>query len=400
LLRTLRVAVVIPRYFPIYGGAENQCRILCQELQQLNRARIAFILTKRIDACSLRDELIDGIPIRRVGPPGIGRWSQYLFYCAVLWMLLARRKRFDIIHSHASGLPGLFATIAGMIARRPVVLKISTNGELLRSHRKPSKIPLVQQLWKLIARINARNAHLVALNQEGYEEALAAGASSATIIANGVDPSVFRPASSEQRAALRRKHGLPPGARLMLFSGRFVERKGIHLLAEAFPRVSACTTADLRLILAGSADFQASSANAAVDQLASRSGERVTVLPPLNPPTEYLKLSDAFVFPSYREGMPNAVLEAIATGLPCIVSDIAPHVELARANPGARFFLFRSGDSADLARAIGEYLTCPDIRTDHTALNQRYHIRSVAERYLALYENLASEAEGREPLLW
>jgi glycosyltransferase involved in cell wall biosynthesis len=390
LPRQFRVAVVIPRYFPIYGGAENQCRALCGELQKLSRVKIAFILTKRIDPNSPRAEFIDGISIRRLASHGIGRWGQYIFYCLVLVMLVLRRKHYDVIHSHASGLPGLFATMAGMIARRPVILKISANGELLRTHRESSNAPFVQKLWKLVTRLNARHAYMVALNQEGYEEAIAVGATNISIISNGVDPSMFRPASGEERDALRRKYRLRANARVLLFSGRFVQLKGIHVLADAFMQVISNTTADLVLLLAGSADHQSDSARATVDDLASRAGGRVRVLPPVNPPIEYLKLADAFVFPSSREGTPNSVLEAIATGLPCILSDIAPHVELAVANPGAAFFLFRAGDPADLARAIGEYLNSPDRRPDDTGLNRGYHIRTVAERYLDLYERVAT----------
>jgi glycosyltransferase involved in cell wall biosynthesis len=399
LTRLVRIAVVIPRYFPIYGGAENQCRLLCRELERSGRVKIAFILTKYFGRNLSRQEQIDGVVVHRLGPVGLSRWSQYLFFMATLVKLVLARRHYDVIHSHASGLPGAFPALAGLIARRPVIVKISTNGELLRTHRKASPLPLMRLLWRCVTWLNTRHANMVALNREGYDEAIAAGATRATIIENGVDISVFRPPSHEERLELRTKHEVPPEALVLVFTGRFVQRKGIDILAQALDGLLSNPLAKrLQLLLAGSDELQTGSAEPIVADLARRAGERVRVLPPILPPTEYLHLADGFIFPSKREGMPNALLEAMATGLPCIVSDIEPHRELAAANPHARLLFFRSEDPGDLARVLRQYLVSPDQRLEQTRLDARYYIKTVAERYSELYDRVTSVAlDQRSP---
>lgn len=387
--RKIRVAVVIPRYFPIFGGAENQCRALCKELQLAGSATVAFVLTKLVDPSSPRRENVDGIAVHRLGPRGLGRWSQYAFFVSMLVRLILTRSEYDVIHSHASGLPGAFSTLAGLLAKRPVILKISTNGELLRAHRRPSRNSVGTALWRLIAWMNARYANIVALNGEGLAEAAAAGARSARIIENGVDLSIFRPPRSNERDELRLRYGIPLDSNVLLFTGRFVRRKGIDLLATAFEAVLLDPAANrLLLLLVGSDDLQIGSAVDAIGKLAQHGRERVRIIPPVTSPDEHLRLADAFVFPSRREGMPNAVLEALATGLPCIVSDIAPHRELAVANPFARFLFFKSGDAEDLARALRDYAVNPKRDTRQSSLNNKYVIESVAARYAELYHLL------------
>jgi len=243
--------------------------------------------------------------------------------------------------------------------------------------------------------MTARYANIVALNREGLDEAEAAGAKRVTIIENGVDVSVFRPPRSNERDELRFRHAIPLNSNVLLFTGRFVRGKGIDVLAKAFELVlSGPAPSGLLLLLVGSDDLQVGSANNAVEELARHGRDRIRIIPPVRSPDEYLRLSDAFVFPSKREGMPNALLEALATGLPCIVSDIAPHRELALANPSAQFLFFRSGDPADLARALREYMAAPKRQIGQPHLSDRHVIKTVARQYAELYHRVTSPSNA------
>ncbi len=396
----IRVGVIIPRYHPVFGGAENQCRLLCRALRDASHAEIPWILTMRLDPDWPQRETVDGVPVKRLGPSGVSRWSHYAFLAKCFLTLVARRQEYDLLHCHASAVPGAVVALAGLIVRRPVVLKISTNGELL-SHSVEVRLPLIRRMLALLVRrpvmwLNARHAHLVALNGEGYAEALAAGATRVEVIDNGVDREIFRPPTPEERASLRAEYGIPDGATVLLFTGRFVRRKGVKLLAIAFRTILARpeTMGRLFLFLAGSDELQADSEAEAVRILAGEADGRVKILAPAVPPIKYLWLADAFVSPSMREGMPNALLEAIAVGLPCIVSDIAPHRELATRNPRAQIKLFRSGDEGDLARALSEYLENPPRYhpSAHPALDPGFAISNVAQRYAQLYARMLTSA--------
>lgn len=104
------------------------------------------------------------------------------------------------------------------------------------------------------------------------------------------------------------------------FIGRLVKDKGIHELVSAFVKLYEENT-NIRLMLVG--DFEQR-----LDPLNEETVNLIQSHPGIQPMGKqrdvrpYLTASDVFVFPSYREGFPNVVLEAGAMGLPCIVTDI------------------------------------------------------------------------------
>ncbi len=139
---------------------------------------------------------------------------------------------------------------------------------------------------------------------------------------NGIDTSHFHPEhySIEEKQKLRRDHNLQEKNFVFVFVGRIVKDKGINELIEAFMRLDGEKRLS-KLLLVG--DFE--------QELDPLSPE--TLLEIENNPNiisvgyqsdvrPYFAMADCLVFPSYREGFPNVVMQAGAMGLPSIVSDI------------------------------------------------------------------------------
>ncbi|WP_116772106.1 glycosyltransferase family 4 protein [Maribacter litoralis] len=139
---------------------------------------------------------------------------------------------------------------------------------------------------------------------------------------NGIDLYKYNPAlfSKEENNKLRNSIGVSENDLVFLFIGRLVNDKGVNELVNAFNKLSA-TDEHVKLVMVGSyigetdllpdETWAKIKANAAILYV----GHQDDVRP-------YLAMSDIFVFPSYREGFPNVVLEAGAMGLPAIVTDI------------------------------------------------------------------------------
>ena len=105
-----------------------------------------------------------------------------------------------------------------------------------------------------------------------------------------------------------------------VFVGRVVRDKGIHELVEAFERLNN-EHQDTRLILVGRPEPHLDPLNAATQQIIE-SNKAIEAVGVQNDVRPWLAASDVLVFPSYREGFPNVVIEAGAMGLPSIVSNI------------------------------------------------------------------------------
>lgn len=134
----------------------------------------------------------------------------------------------------------------------------------------------------------------------------------------GIDLDLFNPSLPEVQtaaAALRK-----PGVFTFIFIGRIVRDKGINELAEAFSRLRGERN-NLRLILVGPYEDELDPVSDITRQIIKECPgiETVGMQQDVRP---WLAASDALVFPSYREGFPNVVIEAGAMGLPSIVTDI------------------------------------------------------------------------------
>ncbi len=134
----------------------------------------------------------------------------------------------------------------------------------------------------------------------------------------GIDLNRFDPENLEiaEAAKLLRK----PGVFTFIFIGRVVRDKGVDELVEAFSRLYK-ERQDIRLLLVGPAEDDLDPVSARTKEIIRRCkgieavGSQKDVRP-------WLAASDCFVFPSYREGFPNVVIEAGAMGLPSVVTDI------------------------------------------------------------------------------
>jgi glycosyltransferase involved in cell wall biosynthesis len=119
--------------------------------------------------------------------------------------------------------------------------------------------------------------------------------------------------------------------------------------------------------------------------------DRVHVPGPVDDPSEYLRAADLFVLPSIAEGMSNSLLEAMATGLPCIASAIGGNTDLLEAGPSG--LLVPPDDPQGWAGAILRVLEDPDLsrslgRSALTLINERYAMPVVVDRYVRLYRSL------------
>jgi glycosyltransferase involved in cell wall biosynthesis len=167
------------------------------------------------------------------------------------------------------------------------------------------------------------------------------------LVPNGIDDKLF---FVRDKGESRDLLGLPRDGRLLLFVGRLEPQKGLVELLEAFDRLHAAH-ADVRLALVGEGVSRPE-----VERLKAKVGDAL-IAPGERPFSEvplWMGAADLVVLPSWMEGTPNVLLEALASGRACVASDVGgiPDV-LADPRSG---IVHKAKDADSLARALDEAL--------------------------------------------
>jgi glycosyltransferase involved in cell wall biosynthesis len=193
--------------------------------------------------------------------------------------------------------------------------------------------------------------------------ALGAVAGRSETVSYGVDTNRFRP-NPAARAERRSRLGLPSDAPLLFTAGRFARKKGFEYLIDATARLTVRWPA-LRLVIGGGGDLDRE-----LRERAARQGitDRV-VFPGVlghDEVAEYLAAADLVVVPSVRDdsgnvdGLPNMVMEALASGTPLVTTAAGGIGAVARDSWNAAIVAER--DAENLASRIGELLGSPEAR--------------------------------------
>ena len=235
------------------------------------------------------------------------------------------KERPDIVHTHtpkAGTLGMLAAKIAGVKVRMHTVAGLP----LLEVKGKKRKLlDIVEKItYKAASKVYPNSFGLKAIIQEnGYCDT-----SKLKVIGNGssnginteyFDPKLF---SEDDKIHLRKSLGIAKFDFVFIFVGRLVGDKGINELINAFKSLSKTGQGKgVKLVLVGPLEED-------LDPLEKETVREIELNSNIisvgyqNDVSPYFSISDALVFPSYREGFPNVLLQAGAMGLPAIVSDI------------------------------------------------------------------------------
>jgi len=218
-------------------------------------------------------------------------------------------------------------------------------------------------------------------------------------MSNGVDMRRFRPLEGTARAAVRRDLAVGDDVQLWITVGPIVPGKRFDLLIEAW----ALLPGGRDLIVVGPTEYESdmgvvrdsdNSLRLALDGLVAARGlgGRVRFLGARADVERLLGAADAFVFASEREGMPNAVLEALSVGLPVVSTRIGAAENLSRVADGR--ITFSEATPEALAGAVLSLSTGPGRVPDR--LVKEHDLATLAGRYGTLYAQLRSERLGRD----
>ncbi len=311
---------------------------------------------------------------------------------------LVRHLRPDLIVAHWVIPNGPPAALVARLMGKPVVVSLH-GSDVFLAERKAIIGRGARAAFRRAAAVTACSPDLAA-----RAAGLGAEPIRTTTIPYGVDPARFRPATPEERAAVRRELGLREGERLVLTGGRLVHKKGIDVAIDAFATAAVREAGPARLVVFGYGDLQADLAAQATRRgltdrvlFAGRiERDRMATL---------FGAADLFLLPSVHDhagnvdGLPNTLLEAMASGVPIVASDVVgvPTV----IDDGVHGLLMPERDADALGAAIATLLRDPARATTlgHAArarVERELTWPQIARRYLAVYrEAIARHGAGR-----
>lgn len=402
----VEICLISPSFVPTYGGAELRFRRYLPGLRERGVHTRLVIGTPKARKATAADrasagwatppgtvlptEPIDGCPVHRVRLPDAGAAARMTTLLEAAIEVRAERAQVAQI---VGDLPG---------ATLPALRRLRATGTRLVFAASVADRPAASS-WKewrrrrSVRRVMAALDCVVVLNETLRDELRALGVTTRIErIPNGVDLDRFRPAAGPADRARRHALGLADGDRLIAFAGSIHPRKGVDLLLDAFARL-APRHPELHVALAGPRrDLEMPRLRefgAALAAAAEAAPARVHFLGEIDDVAGLLRASDLFVFPSRREGMPNAVLEAMATGLPVV---LCPFAGLSHElGEPERHHRLVPHDAGALADAVDALLAAPEQaralgREARAWVEKTMDLEVTLDRYADLYRDLAA----------
>ncbi|MCC6767262.1 MAG: glycosyltransferase [Deltaproteobacteria bacterium] len=357
----------------VSGGTQ---RHLLEVLRLIDRARFTPIVVCAKGHGPLGDQIrAAGVPLVELGlgPSMVGRD-----------FLRCVREAAAALRAHGVGIVQYFEWRAGTIAL--LAARRAGGCRMVAARRSVNKERGVQR-W--LADLVVHAADRIVVNAEILRPSGRAGGRT-DVIPSGVDTNRFRPGAD--RAAAKAALGLDAATPVIGTVGRLEPRKGtatliaaVHALGDAGRTLAAVVVGDGPLRSEIERDVAARGLASRVRLLGDRADVR-----------EVLAALDAFVLPSRTEGMSNALLEAMAMGLPVVATTVGGNPEVVA--DGRSGLLVPAGDPDAMAAAVGRVLDDGALATRlgsaaRRVVEERYGSRSMVRRLEAVYAAVAAGGE-------
>lgn len=320
----MTVCQIFPHYAPVLAGAAERFRRYAPGLQA--RGVDTAVITSRSDPALPPEEMVDGIvSVSRVEVGNVAKERDLnLFRAAEAHLQSQGRAGAQVVQTIKMD-RRLFRSQLAIKRQGRALMFVSTMVEpetwgRTAFHRWAN---LQLQIWaqRLFDAVVVGSPVMAAAQRRmGVSERRL------HIISHGVDTRRFQPAEPGQPLPDLVADKLPAGAKICLYVGHLIPRKGVLTLLQAWPEV-AQRHPDAWLVLVGAVQRPTISSeqerreiegyqSALFHELSSL--PRVLHIPVQKDIHRWYQMADVFVFPSTQEGFPNALLEAMSTGLPCL----------------------------------------------------------------------------------
>jgi len=340
-------------------------------------------------------EIVDGVEIHRLktyinrSEFGIGK---IIYAINLFFFLIKNNNQYDIIHCIGSSFIVLPAFIAAKLFKKKVSVKLTLAGKDGDDPDALKRRNIGKIVYQALQRIDA----IICVSQQLYDICRRHGIPEEKLykIPNGVDTDLFKPMQKSEKLKLRKQLGLPKNDLIVCFTGKTGRRKRIDLAVKTVAN-ALNTYPNLFLSIIGPKDIQDIDFIKYVKYIIESSGIlgkiRFTGFLEFHEAGNFMRASDIFLLPSSSEGLPNALLEAMACGLCCVVADKPPMNFLIQNNHNG--FVVNPENMDEFKHIIERFVNnSSDINnigvTARRYIENTYAINQIADKYLQLYRKI------------
>jgi len=381
----MNILMISPQFRPILGGYEMAAERLSQALAE--RGHRVMVISERRQPHWPRQESYGKITINRwwcIYRKGVHMMTS-LFGLA-FWLLKNGRK-FEVWHIHQYGLQATMAVSLSRLLRRPLVLKLTSSGP-----QSMNEALLSMRFQWLHRRAHSEVSACIAISEETFREALEFGIPAARVrkIANGINTLEFRVPTPEERVQSKFNNRFKSGF-LVVAVGRLATIKNPLGLIEAWAYVNHLLPTGSLLVWVGDGPLKKKVEDVI---LKLELAESVVLFGQTNEVFSVYSAADVFVLPSHTEGLSNALLEAMACGLPSVATAVSGTFQLLTQNNAG--IVVSIGDMRALGDAILSLAKDVDGRKAmgaraRSVVETTYSLDVISGQFEALYEELSNE---------
>lgn len=393
----LHIAFFTDSFPPTRDGVATVTESLARSLSELGHRVTVF--TVRLGRAPRTERRPDGVRVVRFASVAAPQYPEYRIALAPWTVLASAPHGVDVVHIHTPGFVGLAGRLAARRWRVPSVGTYHTDlVGMLRGVGSHAASRAFYRAWGRFGVDLCRACDVTTIPTEAMRPAFLGRDGSLqdplVVVENGVDPSRFHPGRADME--WRGRLGIAGAVPVVTFLGRLTRDKGVERFLSAVDALA--SPRDWMAVVAG------------VGPLGPRVRERVREARARGRPVVFLGSvdeedkpallagTDVFVLPSLSDTSSVALLEAMASGAACVVTNRGGPAEIARRAQGG--VLVDPEDVRGIARAVEGLLAEPDRRRELAERGRRWVIEhatvgTMADRFVAVYRSLQGRRAAR-----
>jgi glycosyltransferase involved in cell wall biosynthesis len=403
--KTPRVCIITEGFYPpSIGGQQKQLHDLGEKL--VLKGVPVMVIVRQTHPPEVEREWVNQMEVIRVPPGGLlsgqgwrALWPLSIFLWHLFLVLIHERDKYDVLLVSGLKVLPLPAVLISYLFGKHCVIRSESPIELWQDLSAQSMAQMgLRADSSLIGIIRAvryglvkRSDRVIAISSQlkAAFQQVGIHPEQIELVPNGIDTTFFRPACVNEKTALRMALGLPADKTIFVFTGRLAASKGLSELMQVWKDLFQ-QDPTIHLLLVGSGADCFDNAEPELRDFLSRNRlhDSVTLTGAVNNVCDYLRASDVFVFPSHYEGFGLSIIEAMACGLPVVVTRVGVALDIVQ--PGRNGMLTPVKDVQQLSAAMRWMLEHRDQWPQMGTLacldvNMRYSMDVVAGQYVALF---------------